>query len=396
MGKQLRAAFLILTAIASAVSGQETNQPTPAPDPVFKLIQEVAVPKDDMVVGSMKVSGDGSMVLYIVQTGGESVEYAVMVNKTRLPNKLLEMATDLRTKTGNTSIPLDAAAYRFTMVDEITPNPLWQAVTYGVMIQGFGPFVLANLLKPPDYAPAYCVSGTFPSWFLSPTTGDSIALWAVKDGKIKLFAGEETDIEEGAQPVRPAVIRDKNKAYVLQKAGRQSLYMDGKKVSEDHDSIEVPALFHMNASADNTVAYIAKDGEKRTLFLDGKFQETQFPPAHDLFYATGAKPWMYAATDKGREFVVRDGARVTKDKDFTQVRMPTFGKDKTQLAYVAKDKREWVMVNDKKVTPEYNTVTFCQEQFRITGDLTFAGYDTVKSTIVVGTLKPPAETSDQK
>ena len=396
---------LVLALIACGVSAQETKVdsgpiPAPAKQPAaqseaasgagFKVIQEIAVPKEYMVMPGMKVSGDGSLVLYIVQIAGDDLEYAAMANTTRLTNKSLEVAKDQREKTGDTNISLDAADYRLTMIGDLEPSPLWQAVAYGAMTSRAGPVVLINALKAPDYASLYSVSGALPSWYAG-TTGEMIAFFARKDNKIKLIADEEIALDDGALPVAAAIIRGKRKAYVVSMANRCSLYVDGKKVSEDYDAIE-PAFFRKGTATDSTVAYIAKKGVESVLVVDGKVQTTDFVPAHDLVYAPGGDSYTYAAIKGGREFAVRNGARVTTDKDFAKVRWLTFDTTKTKLAYVARDgSREWVMINDRKVTPEYDLITFCREQFRINGTLIFAGLDAGKNSIVVGRLTEPAK-----
>lgn len=121
MGKVL-CMVLALALTACAVSGQHNKPPTPSSDSSFKLIQEVPVAKEYMVVGNMKVSGDGKIVLYIVQIAGENLEYAAMANSTRLTNQLLDLAKKMREQTGNETISLEPADYRFTMIDDLVPN----------------------------------------------------------------------------------------------------------------------------------------------------------------------------------------------------------------------------------------------------------------------------------
>jgi formylglycine-generating enzyme required for sulfatase activity len=381
--------FASISCFASGEDSMAGAQPPQVSSSNYKAIQEITVPKEYMIEPGMKVNGDGSLVLYVVQIAGDSLEYAVMANKTRLTNKLLDVAKEIKQKTGDKNISLDATDYRYTMVGDLMPSPLWQGVVYGVATATAGPMVLVNSLKPPDYASLYSNAGACPSWFAG-VTGEMIAYFARKDNKIKLFADEEIALEDGALPVASAIIRGKRKVYVVLTANRFSLYVDGKKISEDYDAIE-PALFYKGTATDSTIAYIAKKSDKSTLVVDGKVQETAFVPSHDLVYAPGGDPFIYAAVSSGREFVVRNGVRVTKDKDFARVRSLTFDRTRTKIAYVARDvNHEWVMINDQKATPDYDIVTFCQEQFRINGELCFAGFDVAKNSIITGKVAVPA------
>jgi len=277
------------------------------------------------------------------------------------------------------------------MVGDLVPSPLWQGVVYAAVTAKAGTVLLVNSLKPPSYAPLHCASGAFPSWFFAYGSGETVAYFARTGDKINLVADGMTELDSGALPISPAIIRGKRKAYVASSLGKCSLYVDGKKVGESHDAIE-PVFYNKGKAVDSSVAYIAKDGDKSVLIIDGQVQTTGFLPGHDLVFAPGGDPYAYASADKGREFVVRNGSRVTKDKDFGQVRLLTFDSTKTKIAYVARDlNREWVMINDKKATPEYELISFCQEQFRINGELFFAGLDGAKNIIVVGQVKSPSQ-----
>jgi len=411
MGKRWWMIFaLVLASAACALSAEDSQpvkppsgeQPAPVSGADYKVIQEIQVPKEYMVMPVMRVKGDGTLVLYVAQLEGEDLEYGVIANTTRLSNRLLETAKQQREKTGDTRIPVDAAAYRFTMVADLAVSPLWQGVAYAAMTSSAGPVVLMNRLTPPDYAPVVCVSGAFPSWLFGIGVGESIAVWAREGSKIKLigqYPGDRIELEEGATPVGPAVIRGPRVAYVVSAANRCSLFINGKKVCGDYDAIEPAFCPRLKADQPNAteyaLAYIARSGEKSVLVVDGKVQETEFVPVHDLTFAFGGDPYAYAASSGGREFVVRNGVRVTKDRDFARVGFLTFDDKKTKLAYIAADvkegrRKEWVMIDDRKVTPDYDLVTFTQEAFRISGALTFAGLDAGKNSIAVGQLEEPA------
>lgn len=386
---------LVFALISCAASAQDAagGGPTPATsaDPSLSVIQEVAVPIEHIVMPGVKVSGDGKIVLYVVQIAGDVLEYAPMVNGNRLANKLLDVAKEQRAKTGDTRIPLEESAYRLTMVGELVTSPLWQGVAYSAMTAQAGAVVLVNSLKAPDFAPLFAVSGAYPSWFYSTTAGDSVAYFAQAGDKIHLIADETVALDAGTLPVSAAIIRGKRKVYVVSTAGKYALHVDGKQVGDAHDAIE-PALFTKSGDTESAVAYVAKDGDKSILIVGGKMQMTEFAPGHDLAFSPGGDSCVYAAVKSGREFMVRDGARVTKDKDYQQVRWPTFDPTKAKLAYIARDgNREWVMINDKKVTAEYEHVTFCREQYRIDGTLTVAGYDAKKNKIITGRLADTAK-----
>jgi len=105
----------------------KTQQQVPAKGTDFKVIQEIPVTGGSMVKPDMMVKGDGSLVVYIVQLAEETLEYAAMANTTRLTNSLLESAKQLRAKNGDTRIPVEAEAYRLTMIQDLAVSPMPRA-----------------------------------------------------------------------------------------------------------------------------------------------------------------------------------------------------------------------------------------------------------------------------
>ncbi len=128
--------------------------------------------------------------------------------------------------------------------------------------------------------------------------------------------------------------------------------------------------------------------------MNGTEQATGFVPAHGLTFFAGGDAYAFAAVQGGREFVVKNGlkslstfVRVTQNRDFGHVLDLAFNSMATKVAYVAEDgKKEWVMVDDQKVTPEFDRVTFNRENYEWGGPLVFAGYDAAKRVIIVGKL----------
>jgi hypothetical protein len=415
--------ILMLVGVAFASTGfsprsdeaAKTQQQVPAKGTDFKVIQEIPVTGGSMVMPDMMVKGDGSLVVYIVQLAEETLEYAAMANTTRLTNSLLESAKQLRAKNGDTRIPVEAEAYRLTMIQDLAVSPYakglfdgkgavgveggWEWVAYSAMTAGAGAFVLVNELKAPNYPPAMFVPGAFPSFWYGGPAGTKIAYWAQEGKNIKLMLAAEriAVLEEGTVPVAPAIFKRGPKSYatesgmiyVASTANRRALFADTAKVRGDCDAIEAalnPLMWK--------VGYIARNGGQSVLVVDGKEQATGFVPVHGLTFFAGGNACAFAAGTGAREFVVRNSlkalssfTRVTPDKDFGEVRSLAFNSLTTKVAYVAKDgRKEWVMIDDQKVTPEYTLVSFNREGFEWGGPLVFAGYDAAKDVIVVGRL----------
>jgi hypothetical protein len=398
--------------LAFAIPGSTSDDPAaPAQEGGFQVIREIRVPDDVATVGTMKVKHDGSLVVYTALLKSYSEE-AILANTTRLKNTMLETAKQMRAKTGEARISTEADDYSFSMINAFEVSPFdravdnagvfsgvdggWEWVAYYVTTLKAGPFVLINELKPPDFRPVSFAAGGFPSFLSLPTRQKEIACWVQAGSRIALMIGQQQALllEDGFVPRGPALFfRGGGAAGVAYVAGSPTagtaLFQEKNKISADYEGIE-PAL---NIKG-HTVGYIAKTKDRSVLFVNGAEQATGFVPAHGLTFFAGGDACAFAAAQGGREFVVKNGlkspakyVRVTKDKDFGHVLDLAFNSMATKVAYVAEDKKkEWVMVDDQRVTPEFDRVAFCRENYEWGGALVFAGYDAAKRVIVVGKI----------
>jgi hypothetical protein len=377
----------------------------------YRLIQQIAVPNEVANVYTMKVKSDGSQVLYTALLK-DSVEGVLLVNTTRLTNTLLDAAKQTRAKTGDQRIPVEPGDYAFALINDVAVSPFddpifqngayagvsggWGWVAYYVTTQGAGPFILVNELKPPDFRPLNFAAGAFPSFLHIAGSNKEIAFWTQSGDRIVLMIGREQAVrlDVGVAPAGPALFfrgaPPVNLAFVAGAPGKgRALYLGGRKVSPDYEGLE-PAL---NPEGQG-VGYIAKLGPKSMLFINGKEQATGFAPAHGLAFFAGGNACAFAAASGGREYVVKNGlktlgtfARVTKDRDFAHVTDLAFDSKAAKVAYVAADhNKEWIMVDDRPVTPEFDRVAFNREAYEWGGPLVFAGYDAAKRAIVVGKI----------
>jgi hypothetical protein len=377
----------------------------------YQVIQQIAVADEVADVFAMKVKGDGSLVLYNALLKN-SVYGALLVNTTRLTNTLFDAAKQMREKTGDQRISVEADDYSFTLINQVEVSPFdnfviqggayagvnggWAWVAYYVSTQGGGHFVLVNELKPPEFRPVNFAAGAFPSFLHVAGAQKEIAYWAQSGNRFVLMLGKEraVQLDEGAVPAGPALFfrgaPPVGLAYVAGTPDKgMALYLDGRKVSSDYEGIE-PAL---NAEG-RGVGYIAKQGQKYQLFINGQVQDTAFTPAHSLAFFAGGNACAFAAVKGGREFVVKNGlktlstfVRVTPDRDFAHVIDLALDSKAVKVAYVAADaKKEWIMVDDRRVTPEFDRVAFNRESYEWGGPLIFAGYDEAKRVIIVGKI----------
>lgn len=377
----------------------------------YQVIQRIPVPDDVADIFTMKVKNDGSLVLYTALLKN-STEGALFANSSRLTNTLLDAAKQMRSKTGDQRIPVEPADYSFSLINQVEVSPFddplsqngayagvnggWGWVAYYVTTLGAGPFVLVNELTPPDFRPLNFAAGAFPSFLHIAGAKKEIACWARSGARFVLMLGREqaVQLDEGAVPAGPALFfrgaPPVGLAYVAGTPGKgRALYLDGRKISPDYDGLE-PAL---NPEG-HGVGYIAKLGPKFMLVINGKEQETGFAPAHGLVFFAGGNACAFAAASGGREFVVRNGlktlgtfVRVTKDRDFAHVIDLAFDGQAAKVAYVAADKdRQWIMVDDRPVSPEFDCAGFNRENYEWGGPLVFAGYDAANRVIIVGKI----------
>jgi hypothetical protein len=405
--------LLAVAALAVAIAGTPARpaaQAAPAAEGGFRTIQEIRVPDGVRTLGRMKVKQDGSLVVYDALL--ESVESVVMANTTRLTNTLLAAAKQMREKGGDPKISVDPADYAFTLVHQIEVSPFddpvfkngayagvnggWGWAAYYVSTLSGGSFVLINELKAPDFRPVNFAAGGSPSFLHVSGTQKEIAYWAQSGDKIVLAVGREqgAQLTPGDAPYGPALFfRNAPPVGCVYVAGNKAkgaaLYLNNQKVSTEYDGIE-PALNVKGRS----VGYIARKGAKAVLFANGAEQATGFFPAHGLTFFAGGEAFAFAAAQNGREFVVKNGlkslstfVRVTKDRDFAHVLDLAINGMATSVAYIASDgKKEWIMVDDRKVTPEFDRVAFNREHYEWGGPVVFAGYDAAKRVIIVGQI----------
>lgn len=405
---------LIMTAtFVGAIAGTPARpaaQAAPAAEGGFRTIQEIRVPDGVRTLGRMKVKQDGSLVVYDALL--ESIESVVMANTTRLANTLLDAARQMRDKGGDPKISVDPADYAFTLVPQIEVSPFddpvfksgvytgvaggWGWVAYYVTTLNGGHFVLVNDLKSPDFRPVHFAAGGYPSFLHIAGTQKEIAYWAQSGDKFVLAVGREqgAQLAPGDAPYGPALFfRYAPPVGCVYVAGNKAkgavLYLNNQKVSAEYDGIE-PAL---NVKG-RGVGYIAKKGAQAVLFANGGEQATGFVPAHGLTFFAGGDAFAFAAAQNGREFVVKNSlkslstfVRVTKDKDFARVLDLAVNGMATSVAYIASDgKKEWIMVDDRKVTPEFDRVAFNREHYEWGGPIVFAGYDAARRVIIVGQI----------
>jgi hypothetical protein len=410
--------LLVLLAAASAntipcpgtdEAALATPQAGSAQGPGYQIIQQIRVPDAVESVWTLRVKHDGSLVLYVALLKN-TLESALLANTTQLANTLLETAKQMRAKGGDARISIEAADYGLNMIDQVEVSPFddsifnagvysgveggWGWVAYYVTTQKAGPFVLINELKAPDYLPVSFAAGVFPSFLHVSGPQKEIAYWAQAGNRIKLMVGREQGalLEEGMAPRGPALFfrgaPPVGMAYVAGSPTKGSaLFLNNQKVSSDYEAVE-PAL---NPSG-RKVGYIAKTRDRSVLFVNGEEQKTGFVPGHGLTFFAGGNACAFAAVQGGREFAVKNGlkslstfVRVTKDRDFGHVLDLAFNSKAAEVAYVAEDqKKEWIMIDDRKVTPEYDRVAFNRESYEWGGPLVFAGYDAAKRVIVVG------------
>jgi hypothetical protein len=387
------------------------SQAATTPGAEYQVIQRIPVPDEVDRVGLLKVKSDGSLVLYTALLRN-SLENALLANTTRLTNTLLDTAKQVRAKGGDPRISVEAADYSFSTIEQVEVSPFdspvdkagvfagveggWEWVAYYVTTQKAGPFVLINELKAPAFRPVSFAAGAFPSFLQISRTQKEVAYWAQAGSKIILMVGREqaAQLEEGSAARGPALFfrgaPPIGMAYVAESPAKGSaLFLNNQKVSLDYEAIE-PAL---NSKGRN-VGYIAKAGNRSVLFVNGKEQATGFVPAHGLTFFAGGDACAFAAVQGGREFVVKNGlkslstfVRVTQNRDFGHVLDLAFNSMATKVAYVAEDgKKEWIMVDDRKMTPEFDRVAFNRENYEWGGPLVFAGYDVAKRVIIVGKL----------
>lgn len=404
---------LAVAALAVAIAGTPARpaaQAAPAAAGGFRTIQEIRVPDGVRTVGRMRVKQDGSLVVYDALL--ESVEAVVMANTTRLANTLLDAAKQMRDKSGDPKISVEPADYAFTLVPQIEVSPFddpvfkngtytgveggWGWVAYYVTTLNGGHFVLVNDLKSPDFRPVHFAAGGYPSFLHIAGTQKEIAYWAQAADGFVLVLGREQPVKlaPGDAPYGPALFfRNAPPVGCVHVAGNRAkgaaLYLNNQKVSAEYDGIE-PALNVKGRS----VGYIAKKGAQAVLFVNGAEPATGFVPAHGLTFFAGGDAFAFAAAQNGREFVVKNGlkslstfVRVTKDKDFARVLDLSVNGMATSVAYIASDgKKEWIMVDDRKVTPEFDRVAFNREHYEWGGPIVFAGYDAAKRVIIVGQI----------
>jgi hypothetical protein len=404
-------AALVLAVTASLLSlSAGPAQTAAAKAPAFQAIREIPLPEDLDSVWDMRVKGDGSLVVYVAPLKS-NLEPVLMADTTRLKNTLLETAKQARAKNDDPRISIVPDDYAFVMIKQIEISPFnkavqtagkfsgveggWEWVAYYVDTRNAGPFILINELKAPEFRPISFAVGVFPSFLSLPPANKEIAYWARPGTKFVMMVGQQQMItlEEGLQPRGPALVfrgAPVNTVYVAgSEAKGTALYFNLQKLTGEFGSIE-PALNVLGPSA----GYIAKTGNTSKLFLNGVEVTTGFVPGHGLTYYAGGGACAFAAVQDGRQFVVKSSlkapttfVRAAKERDFGHVIDLAFDSLAAKVAYVAEDKnKEWIMVDDQPVTPEFDRVAYNLESYQWGGPLVFAGYDAARRVIVVGKI----------
>jgi WD40 repeat protein len=144
--------------------------------------------------------------------------------------------------------------------------------------------------------------------------------------------------------------------------GKGFVMINDKPVSPEFDGVGAP-IFSPDGSK---VAYIA------TKYLAGT-----------VIYHSVKTPELRAKKLYAGYVMVND-KRVSPE--FDGVGVPTFSPDGSKVAYRAtKDEKVFVMVNDKKVSPEFDNIVFAEARFNKTGEIFFAGYDQYQHEILLAT-----------
>lgn len=439
----------------SVAIGQTGTQPPEkqqalVPRAGFEVIQEFPLPKDCRVVPrDMKVKGDGHLVLYIVGVGeGEKPEYDIMLNGRRVnvAGWMAELDKFAPERSGRKTAPESTTTYRYDEIAHLSVSPDWKNFVHTVTVKGFlGPiacfYFITEITTPFHYDEimlTWRTAGYYPSFI---TVSDERTMWGsvgmlywtplalsvdqwgwglrwtnkngmrehgegyefgsslVPAGPI-LFSGMASSNLSILSPNKNLISPSTFATVVIDRADKTLSMYEGnetsvlaRKVLEGYEAIE--PVFRPGS---RTISYIAKKGKRSVLAVDGKVQATQFIPVRGLTFSPKGDVYAYAATAGGREFAIRNGARVKKDGDFSLVSSLALDPAGARVAYVArnttlggKDWLEWIVVEDRKVTPAYSYVVFNREVFEESGEVVFAGCDARTRSIVVGRVKAPAQ-----
>lgn len=406
----LAVTVLLLSLSAGPGAAAGPGQTPAGKAPTFQTIREIPLPEDLESVWDMKVKGDGSLVVYVAPLRS-NLEPVLMADATRLKNTLLETAKQARAKNNDPRISVEPDDYAFAMIKQIEISPFnkavqtagifsgveggWEWVAYYVDTTKAGPFILINELTAPEFRPVSFAVGVFPSFLSLPPANKEIAYWARPGTKFVLMVGQQQMItlDEGLQPRGPALFFRGAPVNTVYAAGSEAkgtaLYFNLQKLTGEFGGIE-PALNVQGPSA----GYLARTGNTTKLFMSGVEIASGFVPDHGLAYYAGGGACAFAAIQDGRQYVVKSSlkapttfVRATKDRDFGHVVDLAFNSLASKVAYIAEDKsREWIMVDDQPVTPEFDRVAYNLESYQWGGPLVFAGYDAARRVIVVGKI----------